>query len=351
MNEPLEQVSVESNGRVLTGVGISAEDLATAMPPSDSSASAEPVSTKVSPPATPDRAQPAKTATEPASETPDEKEEREREIARNKDGTFAKQSRGARRFDQLTREREEARREAAQAREELARVQRQQQQTAPNPAPNAGTSQPPAVTESRAAAAPEQGPKFLRFNDWAAQNPGKDYGDYEDALQAHILAQAETRIEAKIRERLEADQATRGFQEHVTQVVQRGRETYSDFETVIASGPGASVVYPQPVLEAIALVPHAEHVQYLLAGNRDLAEAVAQISDPFTLGMVLAQLAPPSGERVASSPASTRRPVTSQAPAPYQPVGSGSKTTSPSLDDLANAGDFYAYQASRRRSG
>ena len=94
---------------------------------------------------------------------------------------------------------------------------------------------------------------------------------------------------------------------------------------------------------AILHVPNAEHVIYALAKDEALARRIAAIDNPVLLGMALAEFQP---SRVAT-PASTQMGSSSKAPAPYQPVGSGTKTASPALEDLAASGDYESYKARR----
>jgi hypothetical protein len=178
---------------------------------------------------------------------------------------------------------------------------------------------------------------------------GTKYPDYESYVEALADWKAEQR-EAKLREdfdarfeqRLEAERASRTQKTVMDQVVARGEAAYPDFRAVV----GASTVdFPLDMLKAIVSLPHAEHVEYALAKDPDLAQRIAQIPDGLTLGLELAKLMP-SGARVtpASQPPGVR---ISQAPPPVEPVGAGSRTASPSLADLADSGNFAAYKAAR----
>jgi len=303
----LTPVSVESSdGRILTGVGVSEDALKTTM----------------------ERHEPAETP-EPAAPvaTPD-----------------PKPSRGAKRFDQLTAEREAARREAAAAKHERDDLARQLAQRATPAAPAPVPS--PAVAAPAAAAAPS--PTRPKPSE---SEVGDKYESYADFVEDLADWKAEQRLaaqdfDARIRSSIEADRASRSFVEHVGQVKAKAREVYQDFDAVLEKGPGAEIPLGQTDAQAVARVetilrsPHAEHLLYAISQDADIARQLAQYSD-IEFGMALSRFVPPADTSVAS-PASTgvRRPVV--APAPYQPVGSASKTTAtPSAGLIAKAGfDF-----------
>jgi hypothetical protein len=73
----------------------------------------------------------------------------------------------------------------------------------------------------------------------------------------------------------------------------------------------------------IASLPNAEHIEYAIAKDADLARRLAKATD-VEFGMIVSQLAPASA---VASPASTARTESPTVPKPYQPVGSGSSTT------------------------
>ncbi len=322
----LEPVSVEHDGRVLSGVGVTPEEL-------------QQVMEDRTPVAAPDPDQPAADTT---TQTPDPLQQFER----NDDGTFRKNAKGRERFSTLTKERDEAASEAARLRAELDAL-RQSQHTAFPPANGNGNGH--VAPEPAAPKTPEPTrPKPL------LENIGTTYQTYEDFTEDLADWKAEQRfaqelpnIDARVRAGIEAEQASRALQQTLNGAVERGRKTYQDFDTVIAA---SSVVLPWPVLTLIAKHPHSEHLQYTLAKDAAQAQLIAQDyqRDPVSAGVLLERALGPSA--AAASPASTARAgVTTNAPAPYQPVGSGAKTTVAPLEDLADHGDDYDTSGYRER--
>lgn len=183
----------------------------------------------------------------------------------------------------------------------------------------------------------------------AVSEIGSKYPDYESYVEDLADWKAEQR-EAKLREefdarfeqRIEAERASRTQQSQSDTVLSRGRAAYADFDAVLQACP---VAFPEGMLKAILSLPQAEHVEYALAKDPELAERIAKIPDGLTLGIELAKLMPGTG-RV--TPASRPVPVrSSQAPPPIEPVGAGSSTTSPPLADVAESGNYAAYKAAR----
>jgi hypothetical protein len=75
--------------------------------------------------------------------------------------------------------------------------------------------------------------------------------------------------------------------------------------------------------------PATEHLQYAIMKDGALAQSLQRMSD-LEFGMAIARLAPNG-----ATPAPSRQAA---APAPYQPVGSGSPTVSASSAELAARG-------------
>lgn len=312
--DALEQVSAaDADGRTLTGVGVAPEALQ----------------------ATIDQA----TERAPQPETP----------PRDESGKFQKPTRGQKRFSQLTAAREQ---EAARAAEAIARAEAAERERDELKA-RLETPAPP-VTDVQApppAPAPER-PQFTKPLPTLAE-----FAERPDAIEAHARAVAEWVLEkdkferqddldARIGARLEADRASRAFLDRVRDVGARGKEAYPDFEAVIAKQ--TEPIFHPAQLQVIAEMDGSEHVQYALAKNLPEAKRIARL-DPIRFGMEIAKLVPSAP---VASPASTVRPVAqTNAPPPIQPVGSGTRTTSPSLAELAASGNFEAYQAARRASG
>ncbi len=311
MSDSLEQVSVESpDGRILTGVGAPVESLQETVE-SRSEAAPEPVSD--------------------AAATPSPE--------RSEGGQFkAKEPKGRARFQELTSERDTYKGQAESALERAERAERELSELKSKPQ---AQSQP--VTE------PEPAP-VVRARP-SEDEVGAKYPTYADFVEDLADWKAEKRILAakeEFQQILSERDMRQSLSSHVQTIGSRGREAYKDFDTVIQASP---VLFSPDHQRAILMAPHSEHVQYALASDLALAERIAAITDPFLLGLEFAKLGPssvsaPSSPRVVS-PASTPAGVSSKAPAPYQPVGTGTKTTSPPLEDLAAAGDYEAYKARR----
>jgi hypothetical protein len=251
-----------------------------------------------------------------------------------------REPKGRQRYSKLTAEREAALTEAraAQAladelRTRLAllegkELERQQARPVEQPPPAAAeyTRPKPAVAEI--------GTKY------------SDYESYVEDLADWKVEQREGKLrqefDARFEQRIEAERASVRQRAASQSVLDRGRAAYPDFDAVVS---GCSVQFPAGMLENIAKMPNAEHIEYLLGKDPQWAAEVAAQPDGLSLGLKLAERVP-SGSRAV--PAS-RPPVarTSQAPPPYEPVAGGSSTSAPPLADLADRGDFEAYKARR----
>lgn len=319
MNDLQEQVSVEDNGRILTGVGVPAESLSAAM----DRGTPEPV--------TPERATPA---TDPA--TPDTTTATSADastVERNDDGTF-KKTRGQRRFDALTKEREDAHRAASTVAAENADLRRRLEalERAPNRPSVAAEVEPP-IDATPAKPALEQ---FTSYEDW------------QEALTDWKVARAEEKLlkefDARASKRLDDERASRSLAESIESVWAKGREVFPDFEESMRLDTVDLTPVKDLLLHAALRSGRPERVFYAISKDPAFAADVLKARDPLTMGLLIADRVPVAS---VASPASTRPTVVTKAPPPYQPVGSGSKTTSPPLEDLAAKGDFDAYKARR----
>jgi hypothetical protein len=179
---------------------------------------------------------------------------------------------------------------------------------------------------------------------------GTKYVDYESFVEDLSDWKAEQReiklreeFNARFEQRIEAERASRAQSSQADTVLTRGRAAYTDFDAKVSACP---VVFPEAMLRAIVALPHAEHIEYALASDPALAARIAKIPDGLTLGLELAKLQPSEGRVM---PASQPRAVrSSQAPPPFEPVGTGTQTTSPPLADLAASGNYEAYKAQRK---
>jgi hypothetical protein len=226
--------------------------------------------------------------------------------------------RGRARFTKLTGERDEAKKaadaatqRAADLEARLAAIEARQQQvreTKPEPAP-----------------VPRQ------------PEPQTD----EERLEARIRTAA--REEA--RREFEEKEASRAMNDRMFTMRTSAREIYPDFDTVLKDGPGAKIPLAaddQIGAERVNMLVHLEggqHALYHISKDAALAQRLSQMSDR-EFGFAIARLLPADASVV--SPASTGIPRAVTAPPPYQPVGSGSKTTAlPSSALVSKAGfDF-----------
>jgi hypothetical protein len=354
---PLDVTSVEHEGRILSGVGTTPAALQETI---DALAARAPESP---PPVAPESREPAAPAASRASEasgvspSPDvpptasaagAAEDADGEhvtFTRNDDGTFKKVPRGQKRFDQLTKARGEAERAAQVAREERDRYKAELEalRQAPSAAPTPTPPPPPAVPAPVPAATNGHGPMPVYD---PARHETYEHFQVELARWAaeQVYSQQAQEIDARIRDRIEADRAARTLGETIAAITTRGRQAYPDFDAVLAS---ATTPLSADVLQAIVEHPHSEHVQYQLAKDPARLARLAALRNPVQVGIELASLGPPA---VASPPASTARAGIASPPAPYQPVGSGGKTTAIPLQELTDKfGDDFDASGYRER--
>ncbi len=248
-------------------------------------------------------------------------------------------TRGQKRFDQLTAERETEKRRAdaaeARAKELEAKL------TAPVPQPVAVVEPPnaPVVAERAKPQESEVGTKYPSYADFV-----EDLSDWKSEQK---IAALRTELDARTGARIEAVQASRTRSDYVnTKVFPAGRTVYPDFDAVLQSALERKQMVPFAAQEAILKLPNPEHAIYALAkDDAKVADIVKVIHDPVMLGIAISQLMP--RESVAS-PASTAPVVrTTNAPAPPQPVGAGTRTTSPSVEEAA----LVSQEAYRRARG
>ena len=328
MSEDLAVVSHQQDGRILSGVGADPHDLAETMDrhtPEDRQV--EPAAVEQAPaPQAPDVAA-ASAQPEPTPEKP--------------------LTRGQKRFADLTREREDARREAAALRVEL-----EQARSRPS-SPGAVA----AVPEPVRAAAPAEPTRAKPTEDMIG-TVYQTYADFVEDLADYKAEQrqsAQTDIDARIRTAIEADRASRSFQESIPTMLDEGRKAYPDFDAVRAS---SRVGFPKETLAEIAKMPNRSHVVYQLAKDESLAILVSNVgaSNPDQVASFLTRLFPASTD---ARPASSAQPSVTPPPAPYQPVQGGRPTTvTPSAERVNGSGYDYdksgyreARKAERARAG
>lgn len=317
MAEHDELVSVEKDGRILTGVGVEESDLNATMerhPPDTAMAG---------------------NGDAPSAPAP----------------SAPKPSRGQKRFDQISWERGEAQRRAEAAEQRAQALEAQLAEARRGPAT------PPAVAPPAPPSAPPQPPstlampaEFPKFDVWFQQNPTKDFDDYLNDREMHrMIVQGYVRqadLDALIRKGIETDRETRTRYEREGEEIARGRAVYgADFDATVSAPHLMENNWPQYLIEAINSQPQPEHIKYRLGKDQALAEKIRTMNPVFA-GVELAKLVPPAA---VAPTASTVRTMASPPPAPMQPVAGGGKTTAPSSADLAARASDFDYDRSGYR--
>ncbi len=249
-----------------------------------------------------------------------------------------KPTRGQRRYSQLTSERDQEahkRAEVERERDDLkARIAALESRTSASPPV-------PAVVPPRSEPVSQKF-SYPTYDAAVGTNPNLTWDDWNDGkIEARAKFELQQfNFDARIRERIEADTASRAFNSTVSTMLERGKSVYPDFDAVRQSGPGVMVTLGPTVekgaerAQMIASMPNGEHLFYAIARSAEVAHALARMSD-YQFGMALSSIAPSVPD---ASPASSRASGITVAPPPMQPVGSGSKTAVPSAVDLAERG-------------
>lgn len=306
-------VSHEQGGRVLSGVGVSADDLAATMdrhtpPEKQVEATPKPEAASESTPA------PAAPLTAAPVGEP-------------------KPTRGQARFSELTQQRKAAEERAAAAERRAAELEARLSQ--PPPAQ-------PAARQEPAAAQPPPAPQYTRPQP-SEDEIGAKYETHKafvaDLNRWIFENEHQPSIQALIRQGIEADRASQAFATHAESIRAKGRTIYSDFDAVLSSGPGNQITQQMPP-QAIAAVwqhPNAEHLVYAILKDANLAQRLTwlAINQPHAFGFELVKIAPAAP---AASSASTGTLGSATPPPPMQPVGSGSRTTVAPSAELARKG-------------
>lgn len=316
--DPNVQVSHEQDGRILSGMGVSQEALAETMDRhTPESTETSRLGTAVAPAAD------AQTdSVTPASEPP--------------------LTRGRQRFSDLTKERDSAKAETATERTKREGLEREiadlrtQLQRPQSPQQAADTQQQlQQATQQQAA----QRFTFPSFESFAEQHPTASYDDWQDAKDDARYAwrkanDPDLNIDQRVGQFIDRDRTQRSFVETVSASHAKGRSAYKDFDAMLSGGPGALIpLGPAPHIavpraQYVINHPQSEHLQYAILKDGDLARRLQAASD-LDFGAILASLVQPAA------------PVRTQAftpTAPYQPVGSGSGTVTPSSADIAQRG-------------
>lgn len=305
-------VSVERDGRILSGAGADADTLHEVMdrhaPPDKAAPDPSPA--------------PAASSADPSVAPPAPSQ--------------VKPTRGQARFSELTEQRKQAETRAEAAERERDELKaRLSQQAAPQAEPRREPQQQPPVSP----------PQYTRPEP-SEDEVGDKYPTYaaftrDQALW--VLEQQQQQFDQRMRQAIEWDRSQRAYQDQVKATQDKGRELYADFDQVLASGPGGQIQMPVEKIQAIYAAPNSPSLQYTIMKDAALAQRLAQMS-PIAFGLELAKLSGSTPQPGNSKPA----PAVSQAPAPFQPVGTGSKSTVPSSGELA--GKTYDFDASGYRA-
>ncbi len=305
MAEGLEIVSVEQDGRTLSGVGTDAATLEKVM----ERHAPEPIIEPTSP------EQPA------AIET--------------------KKTRGQKRFDELTGEREAARREADTAKQEAAALKAELELLKqPKPAAAVESQRQPIAAVQPAAPRVKPTEEMIGTT---YQTLGEFVEDLADWKAEQRLSAID--FDARIRSSIEADRASRSQLDHVEQAHSRGQKVYSDFDAVLNAPHMLTANWPLEKIQVIAALEEPEHIQYALGKDPTLAARLLAEPNLARFGMELAKLIPAAAVASTASTGLTG----SVAPPPYVPVGSGSKTTVPPSADLVKRGFDFDKSGYRER--
>ena len=295
VTDPNAPQSVEYNGRTLTGVGVTHDQLAETV-------------------ATLTREEPE---TRPSSGAPVPED---------------RKTRGQKRIDAITAEREAAKRETADLKADRDRLAAELE-AAKAPKPPAVPAPPVAATATRTKPTEDQvGTKYASYGDYL-----EDLADWKTDQRLSALD-----LDARIRTSLEADRASRTLTDTKDQVFARGRQAYPDFGATIDAMPA---IFSRELLEWVLGRPpgESEHLAYRLAKDRPYADTFLDKwkTDKVELGRwLMAEGRVSPTVRVAQTPASTPPRDSLPAPAPYQPVGSGSPTTSPASSELVGKAGY-----------
>jgi hypothetical protein len=307
-------VSHEQDGRVLSGMGADAEQLAETMerhaPPEKPDAPKGTAATGTAADGVPSPATPA-----------------------------APVSRGRQRFADLTKERDTAREETAKERGERERLEaRVRELETPRPAAQpvaAEPAKPKAAEPTRPEPTEDEiGVKYQTYAEFA-----RDLSKW--VLEQHVAAQQQTDDE-RINALLDQREAEREFVSTARASQDRGRKAYPDFDALL-KGPAGKVPLGPNESEAVQRAqfvishPQSEHIQYAILKDETLARKLQQAS-AMEFGVIVAGLVP------AAAPA---RPAWTPPPAPHPTVGASSPTTATPSAEMAKKGDFDGYRAKR----
>jgi hypothetical protein len=251
----------------------------------------------------------------------------------------AKQTRGQARFSELTKEREVAKQAAKEANDRAVALESRLKAIEERTAPAGKPESPPAAS---APVSVSSGTRPKPSEDEIGTTY-KTYGDYVEDL---------TDWKSEQRDRKAADERAQSSRvEKWTAERANATALYPDFDTVLKTGPGADVdLSPDPAtavarVQMLMEIPGGAHVVYKLAKDAAEATRLAALDDR-AFGFAVARLLPP--ESNGAQPASPQTQRATKAPPPYQPVQAGGKTTATTAAEIAaKGGNYDEYRAKR----
>ena len=311
-SDSLEVVSVEQDGRVLSGVGADADALRETM---DRHTPDETPATEAAPVA----------ETAPTSQEP------------------PKLARGRQRYSELTKARDEAnaRAEAAEREREelkakLAAVPARSEQATPIAQAPAPVARPAATREKPTE--DQVGSKYPSYADFV-----EDLADWK-AEQRLAALDWDKRIREQVSNSFAEQEETRKLHARSIEVATRGRAAYKDYDATL-NAPHLQENWPGDKFQVLASLDNVEHILYQLGKDPALHNSLLQEPNLAKFGMRVQQLmtAVPVASQASTGPASFVPPP------PMQPVGSGSKTTVPPSAELAKHGFNFDKSGYRER--
>lgn len=302
--DPNAQVSVEQDGRVLSGVGVSEADLQETM---DRHAPEEPAA---------DPAVPLAPISAPAEAVP--------------------ASKGRERYSVLARQREEARADAATAKTEREAAIRERDEFKARLEQGSRQPEPTAVQE------PVSAPAATRTKP-SEDEIGTKYQTYAEFMydaSAWVFEQQQAQqrggYEQQVRDVLARERSRDQFQTIVNDSQARARKAYPDFDTLL-DGPVGQIHLGRDYNESVERVafvahhPQSEHIQHAILKDQALAERLRD-SDPYTFGLTIAGLIPT---------AQPKARAWTPPPSPHPIVGASSPTTPTPSGELAAKGHNF----------
>lgn len=314
MSDPATDVNVQvshtQDGRTLSGMGTSVEQLESVMDRHAPDPDPDPKDT------------PAEPATAATSQEPPQL------------------SKGRQRYADLTKERDAAKAEAAAIKAEREALAKERDDLKARLEKPAATAEPSRPAGEPAAPAPKVD-KFPPFEDWFAKHDTSTYDDYLDARAAHNYAAMranERREESTASEQQRHRELIEGYLGKFPEA----RQKYADFDAVVGAVPETGV----SKVVAHATFTVGPDVAYYLATHREelaeLTRETAMLDDtdpgfPAAVSGMRRYLQSVLAPKVAAKPAAPAVPARVPA-APYTPVNGNSATTAPPSSELARKG-------------